>query len=166
VWWRRLHQGSEKHLDNTPADADGGPVLPPVHAFATANQVRSSTTGLVELEPAAGGSYAGRPPFDLGHGELVSTVGDYTRFAPMLADGGRFQGRQVVSEGHLRLMTSDQVPAVAKTPDSFFPGFGTGPAGASASLSTPTPTPGAGGPAATGGPAGWAPTSSSTLTAP
>jgi CubicO group peptidase (beta-lactamase class C family) len=33
-----------------------------------------------------------------------------------------------VSEEHLRLMTSDQVPAIAKTPDSFFPGFwdGTG----------------------------------------
>jgi CubicO group peptidase (beta-lactamase class C family) len=41
----------------------------------------------------------------------------------MLADGGRFEGRQIVSEEHLRLMTSDQVPAIAKTPDSFFPGF-------------------------------------------
>jgi CubicO group peptidase (beta-lactamase class C family) len=47
----------------------------------------------------------------------------------MLANGGRFEGRQIVSEEHLRLMTSDQVPATAKTPDSFFfPGFwdGTG----------------------------------------
>jgi CubicO group peptidase (beta-lactamase class C family) len=62
------------------------------------------------------------------HAELVSTVRDYTRFARMLADGGRFEGRQIVSEEHLRLMTSDQVPAIAKTPDSFFPGFwdGTG----------------------------------------
>jgi len=41
----------------------------------------------------------------------------------MLADGGRHEGRQIVSEEHLRLMTSDQVPAVAKAPDSFFPGF-------------------------------------------
>src|SRR4029453_3129698 len=46
----------------------------------------------------------------------------------MLGDGGRFDGRQIVSEEHVRLMTSDQVPAKAKTPDSFFPGFwdGTG----------------------------------------
>jgi CubicO group peptidase (beta-lactamase class C family) len=54
------------------------------------------------------------------HAELVSTVRDNTRFARMLADGGRFEGRQIVSEEHLRLMTSDQVPATAKTPDSFF----------------------------------------------
>jgi len=78
----------------------------------------------VELEPAAGGFYAGQPPFDVSHGELVSTVHDYGRFARMLADGGRFEGRQIVSEEHLRLMTSDQVPAIAKTPDSFFPGLG------------------------------------------
>jgi CubicO group peptidase (beta-lactamase class C family) len=89
---------------------------------------RHTDSGLVELEPAAGGFYAGSPPFDVSHGELVSTIDDYTRFARMLADGGRFEGRQIVSQEHLRLMTSDQVPATAKTPDSFFPGFwdGTG----------------------------------------
>src|SRR5215213_6731341 len=89
---------------------------------------RHTDAGLVELEPAAGGFYAGPPPFDVSHAELVSTVRDYTRFARMLAEGGRFEGRQIVSEEHLRLMTSDQVPAIAKTPDSFFPGFwdGTG----------------------------------------
>jgi CubicO group peptidase (beta-lactamase class C family) len=84
---------------------------------------RHTDTGLVELEPAAGGSYAGPPPFDVSHAEIVSTVGDYTRFARMLADGGRFEGGQILSEEHLRLMTSDQTPAMAKTPDSFFPGF-------------------------------------------
>jgi CubicO group peptidase (beta-lactamase class C family) len=89
---------------------------------------RHTDSGLTELEPAGGGFYAGPPPFDVSHGELVSTIGDYTRFARMLADGGRFEGRQIVSEEHLRLMTTDQVPASAKTPDSFFPGFwdGTG----------------------------------------
>jgi CubicO group peptidase (beta-lactamase class C family) len=90
---------------------------------------RHTDAGLVELEPAAGGFYAGPPPFDVSHGELVSTIRDYTLFARMLADGGRFEGRQIVSQEHLRLMTSDQVPAIAKTPDSFFfPGFwdGTG----------------------------------------
>jgi len=84
---------------------------------------RHTDSGLVELEPAGGGFYAGQPPFDVSHSDLVSTAGDYTRFARMLADGGRFEGRQIVSEEHLRLMTSDQVPAIAKTPDSFFPGF-------------------------------------------
>ena len=70
-------------------------------------------------DPADGG----RPPYDVSHGELVSTAREFTRFARVLADGGRFEGRQVVSEEHIRLMTSDQVPAGAKTPDSFFPGF-------------------------------------------
>jgi CubicO group peptidase (beta-lactamase class C family) len=89
---------------------------------------RHAETGLVELEPAGGGFYAGRPPFDVAHGELVSTARDFARFARVLADGGRYEGRQIVSAEHLRLMTSDQVPASAKTPDSFFPGFwdGTG----------------------------------------
>ena len=123
---------------------------------------RHTDAGLEELEPAGGGFYAGPPPFDVSHGELVSTVRDYARFARMLADGGRFEGRQIVSEEHLRLMTSDQVPAIAKTPDSFFPGFwdGTG-WGFGVGVETR-----ANGPAATGGPADWAPTSSSTPTAP
>jgi len=84
---------------------------------------RHTETGLVELEPAGGGFYAGPPPFDVSHDELVSTARDYTRFARMLADGGRFEGQQIVSEEHLRLMTTDQVPAIAKTADSFSPGF-------------------------------------------
>jgi CubicO group peptidase (beta-lactamase class C family) len=84
---------------------------------------RHTGCGLEELEPPAGGFYAGHPPFDVSHAELVSTVRDYTRFARMLAGGGRFEGRQILSQEHFRLMTSDQVPTIAKTPDSFFPGF-------------------------------------------
>ncbi len=89
---------------------------------------RHTGSGLMELEPAGGGFYAGQPPFDVSHAELVSTARDYLRFARMLAGRGRFEGHRIVSEEHLRLMTSDQVPAIAKTPDSFFPGFwdGTG----------------------------------------
>jgi CubicO group peptidase (beta-lactamase class C family) len=84
---------------------------------------RHGDGGLVEIEPAGGGFYAGPPPFDVSHGELVSTARDYHRFARMLAEGGRANGHQVISPDHLRLMTSDQVPADCKTPDSFFPEF-------------------------------------------
>jgi CubicO group peptidase (beta-lactamase class C family) len=89
---------------------------------------RHGDEGLVELEPAGGGFYAGPPSFDVSHGELVSTARDYHRFARMLADGGRVNGRPVISPDHLQQMTSDQVPAACKTADSFFPGFwdGTG----------------------------------------
>jgi CubicO group peptidase (beta-lactamase class C family) len=89
---------------------------------------RHGDEGLVELEPAGGGFYAGPPSFDVSHGELVSTARDYQRFARMLADGGRVNGQPVISPDHWQQMTSDQVPAACKTADSFFPGFwdGTG----------------------------------------
>jgi len=84
---------------------------------------RHGDDGLVEIEPAGGGFYAGPPLFDVSHGELVSTAHDFHLFARMLADGGRVAGEPVVSASHLLLMTSDQVPDECKTADSFFPGF-------------------------------------------
>jgi CubicO group peptidase (beta-lactamase class C family) len=84
---------------------------------------RHGDEGLVETEPAGGGFYAGTPPFDVSHGELVSTAQDYQRFTRMLADGGRADGQPMISADHLQQMTSDQVPAACKTADSFFPGF-------------------------------------------
>jgi CubicO group peptidase (beta-lactamase class C family) len=84
---------------------------------------RHGDEGLVEIEPAGGGFYAGPPPFDVSHGELVSTARDYHRFAWMLAEGGRVNGQPMISPDHLQQMTSDQVPAACKTADSFFPGF-------------------------------------------
>ena len=89
---------------------------------------RPGAGGLVEVEPARGGFYAGPPPFDVSHAELVCTARDYHRFLRMLVERGRVEGAPVLSEVHLRQMTTDQVPAGNKTPDSFFPGFwdGTG----------------------------------------
>ena len=84
---------------------------------------RHGEDGLVEMEPAGGGFYAGRPPFDVSHGELVSTARDFARFTRMLTDGGRIDGNPMISLDHLALMTSDQVPAACKTADSFFSGF-------------------------------------------
>jgi CubicO group peptidase (beta-lactamase class C family) len=79
---------------------------------------RHGPDGLIETEPAAGGFYAGPPPFDIDHGELVSTARDFYRFLRALADETR-----LISAEHKRLLTSDQVPERCKTPDSFFPGF-------------------------------------------
>jgi CubicO group peptidase (beta-lactamase class C family) len=84
---------------------------------------RHGGDGLVETEPAGGGFYAGPPPFDVSHGELVSTARDFHRFARMLAVGGMVDGEQMISANHLWQMTSDQTPAENKTPESFFPGF-------------------------------------------
>ena len=84
---------------------------------------RAGESGFVETDPAGGGFYAGLPPFDVSHAELVSTARDFHRFLLMLVNGGRVDGAKVISETHLRRMTSDQVPATNKTPESFFPGF-------------------------------------------
>jgi CubicO group peptidase (beta-lactamase class C family) len=84
---------------------------------------RADGEGLLETEPAAGGFYVGPPPFDIDHGELVSTVADFARFARMLAGDGRHEGSRVVSAEHVRVLHSDRVPVGCKTPDSFFPGF-------------------------------------------
>ena len=87
---------------------------------------RHGDGGLVEMERAHGGFYAGPPPFDVSHAELVSTARDYHRFLRTLVERGRVDGAPVISDVHLRQMTSDQVPAENKTPDSFFPGFWAG----------------------------------------
>ena len=89
---------------------------------------RHGEDGLVEMEPARGGFYAGPPPFDVSHAEIVSPARDYHRFLRTLVQPGRVKGAPLISEVHLRQMTSDQVPAENKTTDSFFPGFwdGTG----------------------------------------
>ena len=47
----------------------------------------------LETEPVGGGFYAGPPPFDVSHGELVSTVADFHRFTRLLADGARWMGK-------------------------------------------------------------------------
>ena len=82
----------------------------------------------MQTEPARGGFYAGPPPFDVSHGELVSTARDYHRFLRMLVEGGQVDSAPLISDVHRRQMANDQVPAENKTPDSFFPGFwdGTG----------------------------------------
>src|SRR5580698_2398074 len=84
---------------------------------------RHGDQGLVEIEPAGGGFYAGPPPFDVSHGELVSTASDYHRFARTLAEGGRVDGQPMISPEHRQELASDQVPTACKTADSFFPGF-------------------------------------------
>ena len=102
------------------APADKAPRLPAAY--------RHTDTGLTETEPAGGGFYAGDPPFDVSHAELVSTAGDYLAFLRMLVHGGVAQtgaarGERMLPADLAAAMIRDQTPAVAKTPDSFFPGF-------------------------------------------
>lgn len=107
---------------------DTGFTVPLDHAHRLPAAYRHEDGALIEIEPAAGGFSVEPAPFDLSHSELVSTAADYAAFAGMLAAGGRHDGNVVLDPALLALMRSDQVPAAAKTADSFFPGFweGTG----------------------------------------
>jgi len=84
---------------------------------------RHTSSGLVEVEPAGGGYYAGPPPFDVSHGELVSTVADVHRLLRALVGQGHLEDVKVLEPDHVAQLSQDQVPPEAKSDDSFFPGF-------------------------------------------
>ncbi len=103
---------------------DTGYAVPAAQAHRLCAAYRDGEDGGLEvIEPASAGFYVAPTPFDVSHGELVSTLADYVTFARMLSAGGQHEGRQMVDPALLREMTQDQVPASLKTPDSFFPGF-------------------------------------------
>ncbi|MEO7101084.1 MAG: serine hydrolase domain-containing protein [Luteolibacter sp.] len=63
-------------------------------------------------------------PVDAGHtpmlaGGAVSTLHDYSRFLTMIADGGTFEGRPVLSQKAIAEMESDQVGKARIKPDEF-----------------------------------------------
>jgi CubicO group peptidase (beta-lactamase class C family) len=55
------------------------------------------------------GQWSSRPPFPGGGAGLVSTVGDFHRFADMLRHGGSWQGGRVLSDDSVRAMTANQL---------------------------------------------------------
>ena len=50
------------------------------------------------------------PCFRSGGGGIVSTARDFTRFATMLANGGVFQDKRILSESSVAMMLSNQLP--------------------------------------------------------
>lgn len=62
-----------------------------------------------------------------GGGGLVSTAGDYLRFARMMLNGGALDGRRILSPATVRLMMSDHIVGLDGGPDAFTgPGYGFG----------------------------------------
>lgn len=102
---------------------DTGFWAPAAEAHRLPAAYRHGDGGLEEVEPEGGGFYAGPPPFDVSHAELVSTAADYFRFLRALTSGATVAGEPLISAEHAAAMLSDQVPAHAKTPESFYPGF-------------------------------------------
>ncbi|CAN5789829.1 serine hydrolase domain-containing protein [soil metagenome] len=70
----------------------------------------SKSRGLVALEgnPLLR-DYDTPPALASGGGGLVSTAGDYARFAQMLANGGAFAGQRIVSQGAVKQMMTNQL---------------------------------------------------------
>lgn len=71
---------------------------------------RNSRKELVLLDDPRGSSYREPPAFLSGGGGLVSTIGDYTRFCQMLANGGELDGRRVLGRKTVELMTVNHLP--------------------------------------------------------
>ena len=58
----------------------------------------------------AGSRWAKPRAFHSGGGGLAATLGDYHRFCAMLLNGGTLDGRRVIGEATLRLMTVNHLP--------------------------------------------------------
>jgi CubicO group peptidase (beta-lactamase class C family) len=66
--------------------------------------------------------------WESGGGGMVSTLSDFAKFSQMLLDGGKFEGKQIISPKSFELMTSDHIgPGSGVARDYFyFPGDGFG----------------------------------------
>lgn len=90
---------------------DTGFHTPPEKKSRLATLYRTSKSrGLVALEgnPLMR-DYSEPPALASGGGGLISTAGDYARFAQMLANGGEFAGRRIVSQGAVKQMMTNQL---------------------------------------------------------
>jgi CubicO group peptidase (beta-lactamase class C family) len=89
--------------------------VPPADAARVATAYRRNAAGKLERVGGALATPPTAPPtFASGGAGLLSTAGDYLRFAQMLADKGRFGGRQYLAPATVELMTSDHAPEGAQ----------------------------------------------------
>ena len=61
-------------------------------------------------DAGATSAWARRPDYYSGGGGLVSTIGDYHRFARMLLGGGELDGARIVAPHTVKLMTANHLP--------------------------------------------------------
>jgi CubicO group peptidase (beta-lactamase class C family) len=65
---------------------------------------------LLEVDPPAASTYLTPPTFLSGGGGLVSTAGDYFRFAQMLLNGGELDGQRIHGRKTVEYMTMNHLP--------------------------------------------------------
>lgn len=92
---------------------DAGFYVPAEKRMRFATNYYSDPQGNLTPGPTADGiptDYATQPAMASGGGGMVSTAEDYYRFAQMLANGGRLEGRRILAPSTVKLMTSYHVP--------------------------------------------------------
>ncbi len=86
--------------------------LMPIHGYAEDGTLRLLPA---DWNPARPFDHAVVEPVTFGGGfQLVSSPGDYFRFAQMLLDGGEFKGTRILSPSTVRFMTSQRYPAAVR----------------------------------------------------
>ena len=69
-------------------------------------------TGRLEVQAlTAAETWTSPPAFPSGSGGLLSTIDDFYAFARMLLDGGRHEGRQILSAASVKTMTTNHLTA-------------------------------------------------------
>ena len=82
-----------------------------VDRFA-ANYGPSEDGGMTLLDDPGTSAYRKPPALEMGGAGLVGTVGDYLRFAQMLANKGEFQGTRILGRKTVEFMTSNHLTPV------------------------------------------------------
>ncbi len=91
---------------------DTGFYVPAAKRSRFATNYEDNAQGRLMPVQTAGGAptdYATEPTMPSGGGGLVSTIGDYFRFAEMLAHGGELDGTRILSPESVQLMTSNHL---------------------------------------------------------
>ena len=87
------------------------------HGHRLASCYQPTKDGKIELQDdAATSDYLKPPSFVSGGGGLVSTAGDYLKFAQMLLNGGTANGHRYISRKTLDLMTANHLPGGVDLP--------------------------------------------------
>ncbi len=128
-----LPQFMREHIFAPLKMQDTGFFVPDTKRDRFVKNYRADTAGT--LTPTADGAptdYATEPTMPSGGGGLVTTAEDYYHFAQMLANGGEFEGKRILSPATVKLMTSNHLPANLLTGEFGIgqhimrPGFGYG----------------------------------------
>jgi CubicO group peptidase (beta-lactamase class C family) len=78
---------------------------------------RNADKQLILVDDPAQSVYLSEPSFLSGGGGLVSTIGDYLRFAEMMRRGGELDGRRILGRKTVELMTINHLPGGGTMPD-------------------------------------------------